>query len=95
MQLATSLSTLSNAGPLAAANKLVAKAVGDTDKYIAQGDAQGVALAAIQGMYQVLQEKDERIQNLGAQLKALENRMAQFEAAGRSAFSTDNPQKLP
>ena len=42
--------------------------LGDTDKYIAQGDAQGVALASIQGLYQMMQEKlqqkDEEIRAL-------------------------------
>ncbi len=61
--------------------------LGDTDKYIAQGDAQGVALASIQGLYQEVQEKEERIRKLEAKLQDLEERMA--------AFSTGNPQKLP
>lgn len=46
--------------------------LGDSDKYIAQGDAQGVALASIQGLYQVVQEKDEEIKALRSELRALE-----------------------
>ncbi len=38
--------------------------LGDTDKYIAQGDAQGVALASIQGLYDMMRQKDEQIQQL-------------------------------
>ncbi len=53
--------------------------LGDTDKYIAQGDAQGVALASIQGLYQMMQEKlqqkDEEIHALQLQLQALEERI--------------------
>ncbi len=60
--------------------------LGDTDKYIAQGDAEGVALASIQGLYQIVQEKDElirklvqekseEIQALQRQLQALQDRL--------------------
>lgn len=56
--------------------------LGDTDKYIAQGDAQGVALASIQGLYQMVQDKleqkDEEIQALKAQLRALDRRITQI-----------------
>ncbi len=55
--------------------------LGDTDRYIAQGDAQGVALASIQGLYQMMHEKDEQIRQLEAQLQAVEERMARFEGA--------------
>jgi hypothetical protein len=54
--------------------------LGDTDKYIAQGDAQGVALASIQGLYRMVQEKlqqkDDEIHALQLQLQALEERIA-------------------
>ncbi len=54
--------------------------LGDTDKYIAQGDAQGVALASIQGLYQMMQEKlqqkDEEIEALKTRLQALEARIS-------------------
>ena len=39
---------------------------------IASADAQGIALAAIQGLYQMLQEKDARIQRLASRLEKLE-----------------------
>lgn len=50
--------------------------LGDSDKYIAQGDAQGVALASIQGLYQMVQQKDEEIEALKVELRALEERVA-------------------
>ena len=66
--------------------------LGDSDKYIAQGDAQGVALASIQGLYQLVQEKDEKIRNivhekdeqirlLQTALELLETRVARSESA--------------
>ncbi|MGA8026625.1 MAG: hypothetical protein WB992_05725 [Bryobacteraceae bacterium] len=65
--------------------------LGNSDKYIAQGDAQGVALASIQGLYQLMRDKDEQIQKLvkekneqlhmltqlTAELHALEERLGQ------------------
>ena len=44
--------------------------VGEDDKHIATIDADGVALAAIQGLYRVVQEKDVRIAGLEARLAA-------------------------
>ena len=56
--------------------------LGGSDKYIAQGDAQGVALASIQGLYgllqdtrKLLQEKSDEIQSLKVQLQTLEDRL--------------------
>ncbi|MGA8026069.1 MAG: tail fiber domain-containing protein [Bryobacteraceae bacterium] len=66
-------------GPMAQ-DFFAAFGLGDTDKYIAQGDAQGVALASIQGLYQVMQEKlqqkDEEIEALKTRLHALEDRLS-------------------
>jgi len=45
---------------------------GSDDKSISTIDADGVALAAIQGLYQVVQEKDARIAALEARLQNLE-----------------------
>jgi Chaperone of endosialidase len=47
-------------------------AVGEDDKHIATVDADGVAFAAIQGLHQLVQEKDARIQNLENRLNAVE-----------------------
>lgn len=43
--------------------------VGDSDKHIHPVDAQGVAFAAIQGLYQMLKEKEAATQKLQAQLQ--------------------------
>jgi hypothetical protein len=46
--------------------------VGEDDKHINTLDADGVALAAIQGLYRLLQEKDRQIAALEARMAALE-----------------------
>ena len=38
--------------------------LGEDDRHISTGDAAGIAFAAIQGLYEISQEKDVRIQNL-------------------------------
>ncbi len=40
--------------------------VGEDDRHISTIDADGVALAAIQGLYQVVQQKETRIADLGS-----------------------------
>jgi hypothetical protein len=49
--------------------------LGTDDKHIATVDADGVALAAIQGLYQVVQEKEARIASLEQRLAELERRL--------------------
>ncbi len=44
-------------------------AVGDSNKHIHPVDAQGVAFAAIQGLYQILKDKDSKTENLKRQLE--------------------------
>ena len=58
--------------------------VGEDDRRINTLDADGVALAAIQGLYQVVQEKDaentalqQKVSDLEARLSALEQRFSQ------------------
>jgi len=46
--------------------------VGEDDKHITTIDADGVALATIQGLYQMLQAKDAQIAQLSARLEKLE-----------------------
>ncbi len=53
--------------------------VGKDDKSIYNVDANGVALAAIQGLYQVVKEKDELIAAQQRQIAALEARLAALE----------------
>ena len=49
--------------------------LGDSDKSIATIDADGVALAAIQGLYELVKEKDCEIENLKFEISDLkENR---------------------
>ena len=45
--------------------------LGDSDRYIALGDGQGVALAAVQALYQIVQEKDGQIRKLNQQLQSI------------------------
>ncbi|MGH9753841.1 MAG: tail fiber domain-containing protein [Blastocatellia bacterium] len=43
--------------------------VGEDDKHICPVDAQGVALAAIQGLYRIVKEKESQTESLQAQLR--------------------------
>lgn len=49
--------------------------LGQDDKHISTVDANGVALAAIQGLYELLKEKDARIAQLEARLEKLEKQV--------------------
>ncbi|MBP7688068.1 MAG: tail fiber domain-containing protein, partial [Thermoflexales bacterium] len=60
-------------GPMAQ-DFAAAFAVGEDDTHISTIDADGVSLAAIQGLYQIAQEKDVQIAQLQARLDALEHR---------------------
>jgi hypothetical protein len=53
--------------------------VGEDDKYINSIDTDGVALAAIQGLYAVVQEKDTKIAAQQKQIDSLEARVAALE----------------
>jgi len=60
--------------------------VGEDDKHISTVDADGVALAAIQGLYQLVREKDAQITAQQEQIAALEAHIAALEqtsACGR------------
>jgi predicted nuclease with TOPRIM domain len=66
--------------------------VGPDDKHIAVVDEGGVALAAIQGLNEKLQENQanqaklqEGLQEKDAEIKALEKRMADLEALIKSS----------
>jgi hypothetical protein len=54
--------------------------LGEDSRYISSVDADGVALASIQGLYQVLQEKDARIAALEAQNADQEKRLNDLDA---------------
>lgn len=57
-------------------------AIGDDDKHINTADIQGVALAAIKGLYQVVQQKDIRLQKQEAKLQEQEVKIAQLQKQG-------------
>ena len=50
--------------------------VGETDTGISTVDADGVALAAIQGLYEMLREKDAQLKELQKELKAVKEQLA-------------------
>jgi hypothetical protein len=54
--------------------------VGTDDKHIGLGDEGGVALAAIQGLNEKVDEKDAEIDSLKQQNESLEKRLNQMEA---------------
>jgi hypothetical protein len=61
--------------------------LGDDDKRISLVDEGGVALAAIQGLYQMMQSKDAQIAEQGEEIKLLTARLEKLErvaAAGRN-----------
>jgi hypothetical protein len=58
--------------------------VGENDKHISTVDADGVALAAIQGLYQLVQERETQITALQGQIAALEARVAALEQANKN-----------
>jgi hypothetical protein len=82
--------------------------VGEDDEHISAVDADGVALAAIQGLYQVIQEKDAQIkaqqQRIGAleaeiaaqrgRLAALETRLAAVEGSSAQPLPASLPVAL-
>ena len=59
-------------GPMAQ-DLYAAFGLGDSDKSITTIDGDGVALAAIQGLYQIVQEREARIADLEVRLAALES----------------------
>ncbi len=66
-------------------------AVGEDDTHITTVDSDGVALAAIQGLSQIMQEKDAKIAAQQKQLDDLEARVAALERAGGNATHADAP----
>jgi hypothetical protein len=46
--------------------------VGEDDRHISTSDADGVALAAIKGLHEIVREKDAEIQALKRRLAAIE-----------------------
>jgi len=77
---------LKHIGPMAQ-DFYAAFGLGDNDRYIALGDGQGVALAAIQALYTRSQEhertKDMEIERLTAQVEQLQERLTRLEQIAR------------
>ena len=59
--------TVRHIGPMAQ-DFAAAFRVGDSDRYIDMVDANGVVMAAIQGLYQLVKQQDARIRALEARL---------------------------
>ena len=55
--------------------------LGDSDRHISTVDADGIALAAIQGLYRLVMEKDERIAVLETALEAVNRRLDAIDRA--------------
>ena len=72
-------------GPMAQ-DLYAAFGLGDSDKSITTIDADGVALAAIQGLNQRLQEKDAQIQHQKTELEEMKTRLAALEALVQKSF---------
>jgi hypothetical protein len=65
--------------------------MGEDDTHINAVDADGVALAAIQGLYQRVQEQEAQISDQQAQIVALESRIANLENANQVVDSPAHP----
>ncbi len=65
--------------------------VGQDDTHLAALDTNGVALAAIQGLNQVVQDKDARITNYELRMKNFESRVAGLEAQVAGLTSPAQP----
>ena len=61
--------------------------IGPDDKHITTVDEGGVALAAIQGLNQKVEEKDAEIQKLKQQNESLERRLSELEASVKQVMS--------
>jgi hypothetical protein len=66
--------TIRHIGPMAQ-DFAAAFKVGEDDRFIEVVDANGVALAAIQGLYKLLQDKDAEISSMRAELDELKQQM--------------------
>ena len=53
--------------------------VGEDEKYITTGDAHGVAMAAIQGLHELVKEKDAQIDAQDAEIETLKKRLTDLE----------------
>jgi hypothetical protein len=72
-------SNVRHIGPMAQ-DLYAAFGLGDSDKSITSIDADGISFSAIQGLYQLLQEKETEIAALKSQNDKMERRLAATEA---------------
>ena len=80
--------SIQHVGPMAR-DFYTAFGAGDDAKHITTVDADGIALAAIQGLYRLVQDKDAQIATQQNKLTALEARVAMLEqAVGADSFPT-------
>lgn len=93
----TNAPTVRHLGPVAQ-DFHAAFALGDDDQHIATVDADGVALAAIQGLHHLLQEKEARLAQLesaarvkDAQITRLESRLTALEHRVEERLATAWP----
>ncbi len=87
--------TIRHIGPMAQ-DFYAAFGVGEDDRYITSVDAEGIAVAAIQGLYQVVQEKDAQIAAQQKKIDDLEARLAALErGAPMRAEAFGRPQGSP
>jgi hypothetical protein len=92
-------SSIRHAGPMAQ-DFYAAFGLGQDERHIASVDADGVALAAIQGLYALSQEQAARIETLETENAALQRQSADFEArlaaleAGQSRDASPWPDSL-
>jgi hypothetical protein len=66
--------------------------LGESVRHISGVDADGVALAAIQGLYQLVQEKDALLTTQQRQIAALESRLVALEQADQIDSSSSSSQ---
>jgi hypothetical protein len=80
-------------GPMAQDFK-AAFGLGDSDKAIGFQDADGVALAAIQGLHRLVEQKDAQIQALQQRVESMQQRMTSFESLQARVAAIESSQEV-
>jgi hypothetical protein len=57
--------------------------VGEDERHISTVDADGVAIAAIQGLYEIVRERERDMARKDTEIRALQDRLATLEQAVR------------
>jgi hypothetical protein len=65
-------------------------AVGIDDDHITSIDADGVSLAAIQGLHRLVQQKEARLETLEAEIRSLQHRLETLEQTVRRLANSYN-----